>query len=171
MKCLPSLSSKVAEPPSSCRIASAASIRCSHDFLSPRPHATPQHAGPLHAYPRPVRPAPPCARTPTTPDRAAPHKPWGKFVRIARSVRRVHVAFGTPAGFQSAGRTVAFQTQKMSANRVIGELECGCQLIHGLFACPQLLKNSTPRAFQQSLSPTSVLHSETVRPAASKSKL
>ena len=46
----------------------------------------------------------PCARTPTTPDRAAPHKPWGKFARIARSVRRVHVAFGTPAGFQSVGR-------------------------------------------------------------------
>jgi hypothetical protein len=67
--------------------------------------------------------------------------------------------------------TVAFQTEKMSANRVIGELERGCQFIHGLFARPQLLKNSTPRAFQQSLSPTSVLHSETVRPAASKSKL
>jgi hypothetical protein len=40
-----------------------------------------------------------------------------------------------------------------------------------LFARPQLLKNSTPRAFQQSRSPTSVLHSETVRSAASKSKL
>src|SRR5438874_11412693 len=71
--------------------------------LSPPPHATPQRAGPLHAYPRPIRPAPACARTPTTPDRAAPHKPWGKFVRIARSVRRVHVAFETPAVFHSAG--------------------------------------------------------------------
>jgi hypothetical protein len=66
---------------------------------------------------------------------------------------------------------VAFQTEKMSANRVIGELECGCELIHGLFTRPQVLKNPPSRAFQQSLSPTSVFHSETVWSTATKSKL
>ena len=67
--------------------------------------------------------------------------------------------------------TVAFQTEKMSANRVIGELECGCEVVHGLLAPPQLLKNLPARAFEQSLSPTSRLHSKTLRSAASKSKL
>src|SRR5689334_945773 len=67
--------------------------------------------------------------------------------------------------------TVAFQTEKMRANRVVGELEHGCKVVHGLFARPQLLKNLPARAFEQSLSPTSGLHSKTVRSAASKSKL
>jgi hypothetical protein len=64
-----------------------------------------------------------------------------------------------------------YYSKKVSANRVIGELECDCELIHGLFARPQLLKNPPPRAFQQSLSPTSVLHSETVRSAANQVKV
>src|SRR5689334_19052388 len=55
--------------------------------------------------------------------------------------------------------TVAFQTEQMSSNRIVGELERSCEFIHGLFARPQLLKNLPARAFQQSLSPTSTLHS------------
>ena len=66
--------------------------------------------------------------------------------------------------------TVACQTEKMSANRVIGELERGRELIHGLFARPQLLKNSPSRTLQQSLSPSSVLHSEKVRSVANQVK-
>src|SRR5690349_9596195 len=66
--------------------------------------------------------------------------------------------------------TVAFQTEEMSANRVVGKLERGCKFIHRLFARPQLLKNLPARTFEHSLSPTSDLHFKTVRSAASKSK-
>ena len=43
--------------------------------------------------------------------------------------------------------TVAFQTQKMSANRVIGELERGCQLIHGFVRVPAAAEEFDPACF------------------------
>lgn len=137
----------------------------------PCPHATPQYAGPLHAYRRPIPLAPVYARMRQHQVEQRPVSLGENLLGLGgQSVKCMRLS--EPRLDSSLlHETVAFQTEKMSANRVIGELKRGCKLIHALFTRPQLLKNSPPRAFQQSLSPTSVFHSETVRSAANQVKV
>src|SRR5207248_10578963 len=66
--------------------------------------------------------------------------------------------------------TVAFQSEDMTATRGVGELARGCEHVHGMCASPQQLQDLPARAFEQSLSPPSGVHSKSVRSDVSKSK-
>jgi hypothetical protein len=78
---------------------------------------------------------------------------------------------GAGLGAGLVNEPVTFQAEKMGADRVVRELQCRSQIVHGLLATSQQLQNLPAGAFKDSFAPARRFHNLRIKRQGNKSKM